>query len=90
MTERHNHWVIKLYLYIFSILENIYICANIFSDFFNSVFTTGESNTNVDMSKIPNYPEMPDIEIQESTIREALENLDTSKSTGPDKIPALI
>ena len=73
-----------------SIITDDERCANIFSDFFSSVFTTGESNTNVDMSKIPNYPEMPDIEIQEPTIREALEHLDTSESTGSDEIPALI
>ena len=73
-----------------SIITDDEKCANIFSDFFNSVFTISESNTNVAESKIPNYPEMPDIEIQESTVREALEHLDTSKSTAPDEIPALI
>ena len=42
------------------------------------------------MSTIPNIPEMHDIEITNNDVKEILDGLDVTKSSGPDGIPALI
>ena len=65
-------------------------CAHIFGDYFASVFTMGESDTEVDMSKVRPAPAMPDIEIREENIKAALDKIDMSKAAGPDDIPASI
>ena len=65
-------------------------CAVILNHYFASVFTHGSSNPEVDTSSIPNVPEMPDIVITDDEVREAMDNLDVSKSSGPDGIPAIV
>ena len=65
-------------------------CAEILNSYFSSVFTRGASDLNVDVSKIPDVAPMDDITINATEIRQEIENLDTSKATGPDEIPALI
>ena len=65
-------------------------CAEIMNRYFSSVFLQDNSNFNVDISKLPNVPDMPDFQITAETIRGVIDGLDTSKSTGPDSVPALV
>ena len=65
-------------------------CAEILNKYFASVYTRGMSNLNVDTSKIPYIDPMNDIIITVTEIRHEVENLDTSKASGPDEIPAFL
>ena len=66
-------------------------CANILNQYFSTVFTRGSSEISDLEMVIPHeYPEISDLNIDANLVRTEIENLDTSKSTGPDRLPALI
>ena len=65
-------------------------CAEIMNNYFTSVFTSGQSNTGVSMSHIPLCPEIPMINISSSDVQKIIDDIDISKSTGPDAIPGFL
>ena len=65
-------------------------CSEVLNKYFSSVYTTGNSNLNVDVSQITNYPEIEDIVVTEDIIRELIAELDITKSTGHDGIPSFL
>jgi len=63
--------------------------ANILNQQFQSVFTQ-DPDTNIDMSKSQQYPDMDDITITENGVNKLLGNLKEGKASGPDHIPSRI
>ena len=63
--------------------------AEILNEQYHSVFTVDDIG-----EKIPtlsdNYPNMPHINIKTEGVEKLLKNMDPSKATGPDEIPACI
>ena len=66
-------------------------CAEIMNSYFSSVFTHQDENpSNADLLLPREFPDMPDLDITANMIELEINILDTSKSTGPDMIPALL
>ena len=65
-------------------------CADIFNEFFSSVFTSGSSNLSALRDIETLYPTMSEIDITQDLVRKKIDMIDTSKSTGPDGVPALL
>ena len=63
--------------------------AEILNDQFKSVFTQ-EDMTNFPSKGNSPFPQMPNIKISQAGVFKLLKNLDTSKATGPDSIPAYV
>ena len=60
--------------------------ADLINEAFTTVFTSEDTSTVPVLDGTP-YPEMPPIDISTEGIIHLLENLDTSKAPGPDKVP---
>ena len=66
-------------------------CAEVMNKYFSSVFTRGSVELNgIEVRTPTNYPDIPDVTFESNTIEKEIKVLDTSKSTGPDGIPALV
>ena len=64
-------------------------CANIFNDFFSSVFTRDTSNPSIEEDE-NDIPTIRDLEITEEMVQEEIFKLNVHKSTGPDGIPPAV
>jgi len=62
--------------------------ARLLSEQFCSVFTVDTPSTADIKLCGPNYPDIPELEIQVGGVRKLLEGLNPSKAAGPDEIPA--
>ena len=60
--------------------------ANILNHYFSTVFTN--SNNSADLPNMGPSPDITDIEITTAGVKKLLQDLDPSKSHGPDKIPS--
>ena len=66
-------------------------CAEILNSYFTSVYNSGTADiSNLEVLTSQEYPDMPEINIEAVHVRAEINKLDTSKSTGPDEIPALL
>ena len=65
-------------------------CADILNNYFSSVYTCGASNLDVDASKIPIFPKIPDAQITTDLVEKVISDLDVNKSSGPDGVPAFL
>ena len=63
-------------------------CANILNDYFSSVYTLGQSDTENLSFNQGTFENMPNIIITETKVRQKILNLDENKSVGPDGISA--
>ena len=63
--------------------------SNILNDRYCSVFTKDESSTIPDKGPSP-HPDLEEVEVSTSGIRKLLEELNPTKASGPDQIPARI
>ena len=62
-------------------------CANILNEYFGSVFSRGPSQI-PQIDNLPGCTMMPDVVFSLENITKKLQELDTSKSCGPDGVPA--
>jgi hypothetical protein len=71
------------------IAENAEDKANLFNNYFGSVFL--DTSNDISPPIVPTHnPRLSSIQVSEEEVLRMLKNLDTTKSTGPDTIPAMI
>ena len=68
--------------------QNEFEKANILANYFSSVFTTGQSGSTPNTSKVNNKLAMDELKVTENIILLMSKKLNISKSPGPDKIGA--
>ena len=65
-------------------------CANMFNEYFSSVYTQGASLISDSHNSSLNVPNIDELTITRDMVRDKIMQLDPDKSTGPDGIPAYV
>ena len=62
--------------------------ANVLNHYFSTVFTNSSNSSDLPNMGPSTYPDIKEIEITTAGVEKLLQDLDPSKSNGPDKIPS--